>query len=221
MAFPNSVKNRFEILKNIPENAYLNKNILLDKLENIFDNEDALEFSFQDTGEIVFKTKKSLVPFEHEIRLKIEESPTSYIVNSEFFLDKLIQITVVIVVIIALFSYFNVTTFLIFSGVFAVLFYSINVIYISSILKSKLNTLCPGKNTDYEQDKVLDKNQKEWMKNPGLCPACGMNISSIDLYCPDCGLKVKQNQYSIPLDTTKYKDRTVVYDYKKKNPTDE
>lgn len=36
----------------------------------------------------------------------------------------------------------------------------------------------------------LSSEQKEWINNKDLCPACGYKIKETDSICPDCGIKI-------------------------------
>ncbi len=53
------------------------------------------------------------------------------------------------------------------------------------------------------------------------CPACGAKVSESDLFCPACGLRLKQNNFTRPLNTSKYTMRRgaggIRYVYKKKD----
>ncbi len=213
MPFPYSIKKKTDIKK--PEVGRVNfgKELIKEILHKIFSDKGITDYH-SEKNKIKFKTKQSLVGFEYDLKLEISEKNNVISVEYEFFLDKLLQITSVLVIFIALFSYFNVSTFLIFSGIFAVIFYGINIIFINSYIKNNIEKIYGNKN-EFEQDEELDRKQKEWLKDVNNCPACGERVTEIDLFCPDCGLKVKQNRYSIPLDTSKYKNREVKYIYKK------
>ena len=47
------------------------------------------------------------------------------------------------------------------------------------------------------------------------CPACGHELSETDLFCPNCGLRVKQNRYTKPLNLNKVGKPQIRYHYKK------
>lgn len=66
-----------------------------------------------------------------------------------------------------------------------------------------------------EKESLSDE-QELWLNDKNRCPACGYFLSDIDLICPECGLHLKRSRHTIPLDTSKYKNKSVKYHYKKK-----
>ena len=181
------------------------------------------ELNKQKTSDLIFEenlikmtSKNSIFGFEYETDFKVTGTDKEVNIEYEFHLDKLIKITLLLVVFTAFFSYFNVTAFLIFSALLAIIFYSANLFFINSYLQKIIRKAVGINEFDFEGSEELSKKQKEWMKNPSKCSACGHNITIYDLYCPDCGLRIKQNKFSIPLDTTKYQKKTVKFHYKAK-----
>lgn len=52
----------------------------------------------------------------------------------------------------------------------------------------------------YNNDTDFSPEQKQWISDPSKCPACGENITKNDIMCKSCGLKIKQNRFTKPLD---------------------
>jgi len=138
-------------------------------------------------------------------------------VEYEIHLMQLIKITIALIVFIAFFSSFGMIGFLWFSFVFSVVFFLVNLMFADSHIQKtvKSSHLYVSLNPP-EQEGFTDE-QKKWLKDKNRCPACGEEITIYDLNCPECGLKLKQNKHTIPLDVTKYKEKRFKYHFKKKN----
>ena len=111
------------------------------------------------------------------------------------------------------------TGYLIAAAIFSVLFYAVNIFFVSADLVKNLNRIAGNADYNFAGSEQLSPEQIRWINDPALCSACGARPEIFDLYCPDCGLKFKQNRYSIPLNTSKYKDVTVKYHYVEKQET--
>ena len=69
----------------------------------------------------------------------------------------------------------------------------------------------------YNKEEIFNIEQQEWMQNPNKCSACGASISANHIVCPNCGLKIKQNPYTKPLDLSqKNIGDDIKYHYKAK-----
>jgi hypothetical protein len=122
--------------------------------------------------------------------------------------------------IAALFSTFNFVEYFLFSLVVIVLFFWGNAtIFIRHLKKQFAGIL--GLQSFFEENlgaEDFSGEQIRWLNDPEKCPACGATIKEIDLFCPECGLKLKQNRFTKDLDTAKYVEikQNIVYHYKKK-----
>ena len=212
MSFPVSIKNKIDIDIERLKKTGIQEDSVLQKLSDIFKSDIPLENTLEDDF-LEIKSKNSIIGFEYNISFFSEKENNIQSVHYEYSVDKLLLITVVLVVFIALFSLFDVSTYLIFSGIFAVVFYGVNVLYINNYIKKNIEFIYGNKEI-FEQDKELFQKQKEWSKNKDLCPACGNFITNLDFVCPECGLRVKNDRYSIPLNISKYQEKNIVYRYK-------
>ncbi len=213
MAFPYTYKNIVELtgenFKNKITGIEFVTNLLVQKIKK----QEIKELEHNNNN-ISFKSNSSLFGIIYKIKINVFEANGDINIEYEILLDVLLKITLFAVIFIAFFSFISVSKFLIFAGLFIILFYSINLLFINSYILKFINDII-GKNLfDFDNSETLSNEQKEWINNPDKCPACGYYIDVFDLYCPDCGLKVKKNKFAIPLDTTKYHDKTIKYHYK-------
>ena len=209
MSLPYSYKSKVEI----PESEELDVVHASDLCEDYLRTKDLEEFR-KEKGIIYFTSDHSLVNFKYPVEIKIEKNELITI-DYEIHLMQLIKITIALIVFIAFFSSFGMSGFLWFSFIFSVVFFVINLMfadsYVQKLIKSShlylsLNPLA--------EDGFSDE-QKEWINDKNRCSACGTEINEYDVNCPDCGLKLKQSKYTIPLDVTKYQEKRFKYHYKK------
>lgn len=165
----------------------------------------------QEDQTISFSTKDSLLYFSYKVELTY--LPEKKQVRFWVQLEELLKITLVLIVFSAFFSTFSINNFLIFSGIFVFVFYSINLIFIHNAITKLIKTAVESK----QRKESFSAEQKKWMKDPNRCPGCGATLGIYDRDCPECGLRVRQNNYTIPLDLSKYKDKQIVYHYKETN----
>ncbi len=211
MSLPYSYKNIIEIPESEEVDIDYAFNLYAEHIRNMGFGNLKLE-----KGVIQFISDYSLINFKYPVDLIIKKQEL-ITVEYEIHLMQLIKITIALIVFIALFSSFGMTGFLWFSFVFSIVFFLVNLMFadshIQKIIKSSYLylTLNPP-----EEDGYTDE-QKKWMKDKNRCPACGEEITIYDMHCPDCGLKLKQNRHTIPLDVTKYKEKRFKYHYKKRD----
>ncbi len=142
-------------------------------------------------------------------------------IDITIFFQSIINIALIFMLIAALFSTFNFLEYFLFSLVVIVIFFWGNAVIFIRYLKNQIiNAL--GIQSFFEENPDVEnfsKEQSAWLNDPNKCPACGTSISEKDLFCPECGLKLKQNRFTKELDTEKYqqKELKIVYHYKKGN----
>jgi len=141
-------------------------------------------------------------------------------IETTVYFQSLINISLIFTLIAALFSTFNFVEYFLFSLVVIVLFFWGNAtIFIRHLKKQFAGIL--GLQSFFEENlgaEDFSGEQIRWLNDPEKCPACGATIKEIDLFCPECGLKLKQNRFTKDLDTAKYVEtkQNIVYHYKKK-----
>jgi hypothetical protein len=215
MAFPYSFVKKIVINKQNYNN--ISTEMIRFALLNTYANDTFLN---ETNNSLNFKTNHTLVNFSYKISFRIIENKQNITIDIDVQLVELLKITVLLVVFIALFSKFAFSNFLLFSSIFTILFFIANIIFISADINSRIKKSL--KLLGYNKETDISDRQKEWLLNPGLCSACGCKLSENDIFCPECGLRIKQNKYTKPLNLSTNKsisNKTIKinYQYKKKN----
>ncbi len=137
-------------------------------------------------------------------------------INYTIHLDQLLKIILIVIIFAALFSYASLSFFFWFASLFSIFFYILNIMIINSYIHSVISNILEKNKLSVSEKESLSKEQETWLNDKNRCPACGYYLSDIDLSCPECGLHLKRSRHTIPLDTSKYKNESVKYHYKKK-----
>jgi len=158
---------------------------------------------------------RSLFNIKYPVELTIAaEEPA--VIHYEAKLMKLIQLSIILIVFIALFSSFGISGFLWFSAIFTFIFFSLNVLFIESGIQNLIKStnfykiLNPGTEGEFNEE------QLKWLNDTNRCPACGEHLLEYDQICPECGLKLPRKQIAKPFDVSKYEDKRLNYFYKQK-----
>jgi len=142
-----------------------------------------------DGNTITSHTNKSVLYYEYKAKFIIEKKE-NLTVWYEYNLIPVFKITVIMILFAAFFSKFSFNNLLIFSGVFIVVFFGFNIMYINSVLKNMIQNALFPEGVNYEEK--LTEEQQEWIKNPEKCPACGAEISQYNFECSECGLSINK-----------------------------
>jgi len=209
MSFPYSISKKFSF----SDEKYqgLTKPYLRKAIITVFADD---EFEKEEGNTIRYKSKHSLVNFNYHYDIIFDEGEGT---NLKFIINlvNLLQITVLLLVMIALLSKFGFRNYLIFSGIFLVVFYFINLVFIQSRISRKVNKALNMLGFDIESD--FTPEQKQWLADETKCPACGGDIYENDIVCKSCGLKIKQNRFTKPLNLNQNKEQGgIKYHYKEK-----
>ncbi len=97
--------------------------------------------------------------------------------------------------------------------VYAVLVFAVIYFLLFSVFSSELSRRIRAVLENFEADSIHE------CKGENCCPACGYELGEKDLYCPNCGLRVRQNLFTKDLNVNKYRNRRQKFNYiyKKKN----
>ena len=158
---------------------------------------------------------KSLFTISYEVELFFSPE-NSLIPKYKVKLTQLIQVCIALVVFIALFSKLRISGYLWFSSVFLLVFFFLNLVFTDKLLGRLIASfhLFYDDKTGYEGQ--LTDEQKQWIKDPTKCPACGQEISEYDILCPDCGLKLRVKAPASPINVTGYKTKRFKYFYRER-----
>jgi len=211
MSLPYSYKSKVEI----PESEELDVVYASDLYEDYLRNKGLEEFR-KEKGIIHFTSDHSLVNFKYPVEIKVEKNELITI-EYEIHLMQLIKITIALIVFIAFFSSFGMSGFLWFSFIFSVVFFVVNLMFADSYVQKIIRSSYLYLSLNPTEEEGFTDEQKMWMSDKNRCSACGEEITIYDLNCPDCGLKLKQSKYTIPLDVTKYQEKRFKYHYKEKD----
>lgn len=69
------------------------------------------------------------------------------------------------------------------------LFYVLNAVFINNFLKSILHHF--GSFAETVEQQALWRKQKEWLKKPDICSACGEPVNPYSTKCVSCGMHYK------------------------------
>jgi len=209
MALPYNFEKKYSFSQE--DYPHININFLRTAIYNVFAPDKFIE---EKENKITFSSNNTLINFRFLFDIFIEQTDElklMFVVN----LVELLKITLFLLVFIALFSKFAFQNYLLFAGIFIIIFYIANIVFISSYLNRRVDKalLMMG----YNMEDVFNTEQQEWLQNPNKCSACGTTITENNIVCPSCGLKIKQNPYTKPLNiSTKKISNGVKYYYKPK-----
>ena len=147
----------------------------------------------REEGSFVSSHSLFSIPFRFDFTSEFSEN--KLIISYKLHLQNLVNGIIVILLLSAFISKFEFGTFLWFSFAISVAFYQLSLLIIhSGIRKQIYKILAAYKKVKNESD------IETWVKeNEKDCPACGARLGNTSLFCDECGLKIRQNSYSTPL----------------------
>ena len=149
--------------------------------------------------EETFTSSHSLfsIPFKFDVKSVFEDE--NLIIKYQLHLQNLVNWIIVILLLSAFISRFEFGTFLFFSLVTSVLFFQLSLLIINTGIKKQINQILAAYRKVKEESDI-----EYWVKESDRnCPACGAKLDNHTLFCNDCGLKIRQNAYSKPLNLGK------------------
>ncbi len=210
MPLPYSYKSKIIV----PDTENVEINDALNALAGYIHNLDFDDFDF-DAEKIHFRTNNAFINFHYEVDLFIEKDELINI-GYEIHIMQLIKITLALVIFIAFFSSFGFTGFLWFSFLFSAVFYFVNLLFADTHVQKIIKQSPFYQAFDPLEKEGFTDEQIQWLLDKNRCPACGAEVSDWDIHCPECGLRLKQNNFTVPLDVSKYKEKRFKYHFKDK-----
>jgi len=159
-------------------------------------------------GKLTYSSRKSIGGFVFKVSFEFSYSKHQTSIKVSVGLERLLNITLAVILLASLTSAFSVGIFLWFSAGFSLLFYFLNISLVFSEISSFFS-----KATGQTKKEELGKKQIEWMNRPDRCPACGAEINSYSWECHSCGLHVGRKKNFSRFNTTLY-NKKFTYKYK-------
>ncbi len=220
MSFPYSLKKNINFsqsdywLDDLPNNFH---QLFIESLKKRYNYQEGYFQSTHSFFNVSFK-------FEIQTNLKSNLLKITY----HLHLQNLINVIIALLLLSAFLSNFSFGVFLWASFIISIGFYQISLLIINTGIRKQVYQILAA------YKKVKEESDIEyWVKeNDRNCPACGEKLDNQTLFCKECGLKIRQNAYSKPLNlnmellTQKREEESIVeenelpqvnYQYKKKN----
>ncbi len=164
---------------------------------------------------ISFILKAPVLRFEYLTDIKITKANNQLDINYSVNFEKLLRIILILIILIAFFSFVSIKYFLIISGLISILFYGIMFLSIDNLIENIIKESLDEILVPVNSAEKFTEEQLSWINDKNRCSACGEILFEYNLHCPECGIKLKRNKYSIPFDSSKYQDKEVKYYLKK------
>jgi hypothetical protein len=186
----------FELKDPNQTNRFLAENIF-----NHFKNIDP-ENIVLENGVVSLTTFSSLFSLEHFAEIKILNNENSKI-HYSFNYGELYKIILMVLLFALFFIKFSWWIYTVIAVFFSIAIITTNIYYVNSFIKR--NIIAAVKQYTFIGDEYISKKQKEWIKNPRKCPACGDEVNEYSFKCLNCGLKISNKKISSITNTTNNK----------------
>lgn len=188
MSFPYRLKKKIYFedsdywIQDLPTNFHT---LFIEALKNNYDYQEEQ-----------FLSKHSLFNISFKFDVESELNDKRLIVTYHLHLHNLVNVIIAILLLSTFLSKFSFGAFLWSSFLISIAFYKLSLLIIHSGIKKQIYRILSA------YKKVKDESDIEyWVKENGRnCPACGASLDNQTLFCKDCGLKIRQNAYTKPLD---------------------
>lgn len=214
MAFPQTYNSKVELF----ENKLKGEKISTEFLNNIISEKSYKKgerIVNEERSGIFFSYLNKVFRYNFTSRIYTKQNGNDFDIVYEIEMYKVIQIIIAVIVLSAFFSFISVKYFLIFSGIFSLLFYYINLLMNVYSVEQIIKDAVGENHYTFSSAEVLTDEQIQWMKDKNRCSACGEYLSVTDVFCPECELRIKKGKPYKFYDSSKYNDRKVSYHYKK------
>lgn len=160
---------------------------------------------------IRIESRHSLFTFKYQCKIQYDIVNNKPKVSAEVTLTELLKIIIIVSITTAFLATFSFSTYLWFIFIFSIAAYLGNVLFIRMYLFERFDTAF---NQLVEKTEELAKQQKKWMQNSEVCPACGELLTQYDKVCPDCGIVLGYQVPTKPFDVSKYAEKSILYHFK-------
>ena len=163
-----------------------------------------LTASKNESGELVFES--GLFGLQYAVTIdSAKDKAVTFVIKSKSAVNSIL----ILLLLGAFIPRIGVEGFFVYAVVVFVVVYFLLFSVFSSELSGKVRAILEN----FEVDGIHE------CKGENCCPACGYELGEKDLYCPSCGLRVRQNLFTKDLNVNKYRTRPqrFNYIYKKKD----
>ncbi len=167
---------------------------------------------------LTFETRYSLININYKVSIKFEKNDVPY-VTYEFQTNEYLVIGFIVIFAAAFISGFDMMELFIYSLIFYLFFYLINVWFVNYSLRHsiKKSPAFIDHNKNYNLEALF--HIREASQKTGQCQVCHSYIEKSAIYCPSCGYKFFHNYYYLPVNITKYSSKPLNY-FSQKKPTE-
>jgi len=216
LAFPHTYKNKTELLENHFKGEKLNIDLLYELLlKEIKLNK--IQVHESDDKSLKFSLNSKLFKYKFDVKLRIVKKRSDFNVLFEIEMEKTLQIIIAGIILLAFFSFVSIKYFLIASALFSVLFYQLNLMINSNTVENLIKKAIGDNRYQFNSAEFISEEQHEWISDKNRCSGCGEYLDVTDVFCPDCGLRIKKGKPYVPYNISKHNDKKLNYHYKKKN----
>ena len=152
---------------------------------------------------LTFETRYSLININYKVNITFEKNEGPF-VSYEFQTNEYLVIGFIVIFAAAFISSFDMMQMFMYSLIFYVLFYLINVWFVNYSLRHSIKK-SPAF-LDHSRIYSLEAlyHIREASQKTGQCQVCYSHIQKSAIYCPHCGYKFFHNYYYLPVNITKY-----------------
>ncbi|MBN2892773.1 MAG: hypothetical protein JXL97_12970 [Bacteroidales bacterium] len=177
------------------------------KLKNFQKSQKFYDLSFAD-NKMSFDYNSGLFGLKTNVSIDFKTDNSGF--YYEFSLISLIKIIIVLIIVFA-FVLKGIRSLIIIPSVTIFVMYLISVFHIKNHLVDVFEEITKER----LKPETLSEEQKRWMDNPDLCPACGTELIVYDKFCPECGLSLSAHRKSAkdPSSRTGFEDYRIIYEY--------
>jgi hypothetical protein len=167
-------------------------------------------------GRLLIESKNNLFRQAFEFEIQYQRNNNGADIIYEIKLEALMRMSIFIVMASAFFLFLSVSEFLIYGSILTVVFFLINLLFLTAYVSRPIERYTGSSNYDDSQLREFSKLQKQWEKDPYKCTACGTDLTDLDIFCPECGIRIKKGSHEIPVSFSKYQNMSFRYEYKEK-----
>ncbi len=183
MAFPYQIKQVFKLTQ--PEYRIETLPLSLDSMLS-----KAISDKGYETKDNWYVGKQALFNVPFRFNIELQKVADGFHIIYHLQLNNLVNGTLILSLIIGLLARMQFSYFMMFVAIVSMAFYTLSVL----IMSGGINSMLKGLFKAYSVEELAMNYDAE-----NQCPACGHVLEPQQTDCPECGLRVKQNRFTKPL----------------------